>query len=220
MKKYDIMVFDGTKQRQETGVMASSQKELAAIYAMSDEKIQIVREYEDEDCKKYGQFNPQEILKQLDTPMATGSLRGSGMMKVSDEMKEMIQKTSSQMPTNPPENVPRGTNPVPGSFDGLIRKTPAQQSARIHPSTGPTFFKVGDVECKIEDGTVYQKKWTEASEEDMRKIRVVFDKTRKDAPMVGKHVEILRWEVANMEKEESVGDLELADDGEAGPEDQ
>ena len=204
LKKYDIMVFDGTNQRQEQGVMANSPKELAAIYAMSDEKIQIVREYEDEDCKKYGQFDPQAILKEMDTPMANGSLRGTGMMRISDEMKEMIEKTSSTMRPKPVETVPRGTSVVPGSFDGLIRATNPEQD-RMNRNQDVTFFKVGNVECKIENGIVYQKKWARASEEDMGKIRIVFDKNGKDVPMSGKHVEILKWEVANSE-EDKTGD--------------
>lgn len=204
MKKFDIVVFDGVKRREEHGVMANSPKDLADIYAMTDEKIvQVLREYEDDDCKKYGQFDPAEILSKMNTPMGTGQLRpGGGMMKISGEMQKIIDSSISASHPKPAE-VPRGTiPPTPGTFDGLIpASTPKALVAPGQPPGETVFFKVGDVECKIENGTVYQKKWSRATESDMKKLRVVFDKSGKDVPMAGKHVEILKWEVANEDPE-------------------
>lgn len=214
MKKFDIVVFDGVKRREDNGVMANSPQELAALYAMTDEKIiEILREYEDDDCKNYGKFDPNEILQKMNTPMAKGTMApGSGMMRVSDDIQKMIDSTVSGgtmdnttadvvkiTPSAVPPDVPRGTIPsIPGTATGLIRTNPS-----VKPSApqDTVYFKVGDVECKMENGTVYQKKWTPASESDMRKIRIVFDKTGKDVPMAGKHIEILKWEVANEDPE-------------------
>ena len=214
MKKFDIVVFDGTKRREDNGVMANSPQELAALYAMTDEKIvEVLREYEDDDCKRYGKFDPNEILQKMNTPMAKGTMApGSGMMRVSDDIQKMIDSTVSggamdnadadvvkTTSSVVPPDVPRGTiPPIPGTATGLIRINPS-----VKPSAprDTVYFKVGDVECKMENGTVYQKKWAPASESDMRKIRVVFDKTRKDVPMAGKHIEILKWEIANEDPE-------------------
>lgn len=203
MKKFDIVVFDGMKHRQDNGVMAKNINELSQIYAMTDEKIvQVLREYEDEDCKNYGKFDPNEILKNMNTPMAKGTLApGSGMMRVSDEMQKMIDNSIANSPnkneTQTDGGPPNTTPPVPGSFDGLIqngRRQPAKKS-----SSEPVFFKVGDVYCKIDGGVVYQKRWCPASESDMKKIRVVVDKTGKDLPMSGKHIELLKWQIADSE---------------------
>ena len=215
MKKFDIVVFDGVKRREDHGVMAESPAALASIYAMTDEKIvEVLREYEDEDCKKYGKFDPQEILSKMDTPMAKGTMApGSGMMRISDDMQKLIDGSVSAMPSAPspqPQastNVPRGTiPPVPGSFDGLIPASRPNPSVRpVQPSGNVVFFKVGNVECKMENGVVYQKKWSPATETDMRSIRVVLDKTGKELSMAGKHVELLKWEVANEEPEPELG---------------
>jgi hypothetical protein len=150
----------------------------------------------------------------MNTPMAKGTMApGSGMMRISDDVQKMIDNTIStskvdtvdvdvvkttSSSTTPPD-VPRSTIiPVPGSATGLIRPNP---SIRPSKPQDTVYFKIGDVECKVENGVVYQKRWAPASENDMKKIRVVVDKTGKDISMTGKHIEILKWEVANEEPE-------------------
>lgn len=60
----------------------------------------------------------------------------------------------------------------------------------------PKFFKVGNIECKIENGKVYQKQWMRLSDTEMNNYRIVSDKNNKISILKDKHIEMLKWVIS------------------------
>lgn len=160
---FDILVFEedeladgslGMKQHPENGVQASSRKELVGLYAMSGQKIKILREY--------GGEKP------------TGPINAAAQNVV-----------SSQVNAAPVPQAQRSTNqPLP---------QPQQVAQFAQQKEAPQYYKIGDVEIKIDNGVSYQKQFVRLTDTEAANIRVVDDKTNKVLNLNNKHIEMKRW---------------------------
>lgn len=191
-KKYDILVFDtdasgGKKIEKQTGVMAGSPQELIRMYSMCGQKIQIEREYEDNESKNYGH---QEHLDPSKVVMNT-ALGGGGLMKVSAEeqkrIDELEKKQAEIQDAKPFEQMV-----------SLERKPRVFTPPKNEP---PRFFTVGEIKCKMENGKVYQKQWMRLTDEEVKEFRVISDKSNKICPLKDKHIEVMKWVVAETPEE-------------------
>ena len=70
------------------------------------------------------------------------------------------------------------------------------------PQSIPKFFKVGNIECKIENGKVYQKQWMRLSDTEMNNYRIVSDKNNKISILKDKHIEMLKWVITEDNSED------------------
>lgn len=168
---FDILVFEedeladgslGMKQHPENGVQASSRKELVGLYAMSGQKIKILREY--------------------------GGEKPAGPINVAAQ-----NVISSQVNAAP---VPQAQRSAP---------QPPQQVAQPAPQkVAPQYYKIGDVEIKIDNGISYQKQFVRLTDTEAANIRVVDDKTNKVVNLNNKHIEMKRWiKVETTDKDET-----------------
>lgn len=166
-KLYDIVVYDydeGGKvmQHQESGLHASSPKDLASLYEACGQKIKILREYDDPDAKA----------------------------------EQPVQATVPQTPSQASVPVPAPVPMIPIQNQSSLNSksditVPSQQSVVVKEE--PKFFTIAGIECKMEDGKIYQKQWVRIFENEMKQYRVISDANNKEIPMQGKHIEILKW---------------------------
>lgn len=70
------------------------------------------------------------------------------------------------------------------------------------PQSIPKFFKVGNIECKIENGKVYQKQWMRLSDTEMNNYRIISDKNNKISILKDKHIEMLKWVITEDNSED------------------
>ena len=197
-KKYDILVFDtdstgGRKIEKQTGVMAGSPQELIRMFSMCGQKIQIEREYEDAESKNYGH---QEHLDPSKVVM-DNSLGGGGLMKVSEDEKKRMDEFESKRMDEMDES-----RDAPESSERL-GKPRMFVSQKNEP---PRFFTVGGIRCKMENGRVYQKQWMRLTDEESEEFRVISDKSNRICPLKDKHIEVMKWVVAETPEENPPSD--------------
>lgn len=173
---FDILVFEedeladgslGMKQHSENGVQASSRKELVGLYAMSGQKIKILREYGGE--KPIGPINAavQNVV-------------------------------SSQV----------NAAPVPQAQRSAPQPQPQQAAQPAPQKVAPQYYKIGDVEIKIDNGVSYQKQFVRLTDTEAANIRVVDDKTNKVVNLNNKRIEMKRWIRVETSNEDETASLE------------
>lgn len=170
---FDIIVFEedeladgslGMKQHPENGVQASSRKELIGLYAMSGQKIKILREY--------GGEKPSSPIN----------------ASVQNVVSSQVNAAPVQQPQNPQKQAAPIQQPI---------QQPAQRQA-------PQYYKIGDVEIKIDNGVSYQKQFVRLTDTEAANIRVVDDKTNKVINLNNRHIEMKRWiKVETTDKDET-----------------
>ena len=185
MKCYDIIVteFDdsGKMEHPENGVCASSREELVALYRACGSEIRIVREYDPPDA-------PLEAGQSGTIQMPSGEVvRAPGTVHEPKRSKAPppVQKPA---PAHAPAPMP-STPPAPAPVQ---RRQP------------PRFFTVAGIECKLDNGKVYQKQWVRLLGQEASNYRIVSDKNNKEFQLTGKHLEMLKWVLV---EDENQGEL-------------
>lgn len=191
-KKYDIRVGEtdsngSVKWHEESGVMAGSPQELAQLYKMCGQQVQILREYQDDESKNYGK---QKLLDPNKVQMNTG-YGGTGLMKVSPEEQAAMDKVLNNTNSTPIPTLTPPQSPEPQKKVEQVYR-PVPPPVEIIKDS-PKYFSIGGIKCKMENGKFYQKQWMKISEEEASEIRIVSDKNNKICPMTNKHFEVLKW---------------------------
>lgn len=85
--------------------------------------------------------------------------------------------------------------PVPQAQKTMQQKPVAQAAVQqpVQQKTPPQYYKIGDVEIKIDNGVSYQKQFVRLTDTEASNIRVVDDKTNKVVNLNNKHIEMKRW---------------------------
>ena len=187
-KKYDIIVYEvdvnGQKKSHiENGIMGNSPSEIINIYKMCGQEVQIVKEYSDEESNNYGR---KQHIDENDVVMNTSN-GGTGLMKISNDMKQKIEEYSSQKEHTKNDLHTKQTN----------------------HNTPPKFLNVGGIKCKIENGKLYQKQWIKLSDNESEEIRIISNKTNKIFPLTDKHIEIMKWVLVEESDYDENKNLEL-----------
>ena len=169
-KIFDIIITeigdDGRPiQRPENGVHASSRQELIKLYAECDQKIKIVREYSDDPVVS---VDPSNVTSK----------------------KTAIPTALPRVPQDIQSNV-SAINPV------LIVDSPSPNIPKqvdVQPqSTVPKYFSIAGIECKLENGKIYQKQWVKLIGTEAAQYRLISDTNNREIAMNGKHLEVLKW---------------------------
>ena len=166
MKTFDIIVYspgaDGkTHQQHVSGVKAENEKELYELYAMTGEKIQIIKSYTDPDDAA------KEAAEQA-------------------KLKKAAQKQA-----------------IPAKV--TVKKSDAPIAK---PQEPVKFFKVGSVECKLENGKVYQRQWMQLTDQEMSNYRLISDSSNKIVSMNGKHLEAKKWVLAESDTDDGTATVD------------
>ena len=186
MKCFDIeiMEFDeerGAQTRREQGVFAPSRQILAQTYADCGARIKIIREYEKENDVKEGMPEQSPPSRPALPPPAPVSHPKENP----PEVPAVAPATSSSNQV-PPIHKPSGADtPIP-----------------VDPK--PKFFSVAGIECKLENGKVYQKQWVKLLGQSASNYRLISDKNNREIPLVGKHLEVLKWVSVEDEEQKEI----------------
>lgn len=167
MKSFDIEVtdYDGDNMTPithvESGVSASSAKELVSLYKMCGQDIHIIREYE-----------------KSPAPAPTSA---------------SVKTTVQTQPDSKLEIKPN-TNVVPDTLPHATT-TELKQKHFVAPSVKqpPKLFTIAGVECKLDNGKIYQKQWVKLLGTEASQYRLISDTNNKEFSMAGKHLEVLKW---------------------------
>lgn len=182
-KKFDIVVYDigenGSRMnpQPQNGVMAPSRQDVYEMFEACGQQVEIQREYEDDQSKNYGKFDPSKLKTdyQQGGPLECKSHMDSNLPK--EVMDAVLNPTAKTTSNQPPQNTTVTNTTVPP----------------LKMNEPPKYFTVGGMKCKIENGKVYQKQWLRISDDEMSEIRIVSDKNNKICPLKDKHIEILKW---------------------------
>lgn len=178
--------------------IAPNPQYLINLYAQSGDKIKILEELPpDGETQNYGKIDIKQMINSAETTgWAAGGSLGAGKMLATSASDEQIRaleamhgKTQNQQLQQPMQQIPQTPVPQPQMQQQAIPQ-PQQQGSQ------PTYFKIGSIECKMENGKVYQKQWMRVSETEMANYRLISDKNNKILPMVGKHLEVLKWAIS------------------------
>ena len=87
-----------------------------------------------------------------------------------------------------------------------VTQTVVQQP--VQQKAPPQYYKIGDVEIKIDNGVSYQKQFVRLTDTEASNIRVVDDKTNKVVNLNNKHIEMKRWIKVETSNEDETATLE------------
>lgn len=163
-KLYDIAIHEldsngNPIEYTETGVHADSREELIKIYKACDQKITILREYNDPDSSN-------AIIMKSETSASNNS-------------------NCSQINIQPPQP------PQPTLLPFIQNNVDHQNKAKNNEP--PRYFNICGVECKMENGKIYQKQWMRIVGTEAGNYRLISDSNNREISMNGKHLEVLKW---------------------------
>ena len=191
MKCFDIEVFEndienGNSSRREVGVFAPNRQALVGIYDKCGERIRIIREYESD----AGTAASQE---KAPGDAGTGGNTPAKKTEPATQEKAKVDSKPAEVPP-PTKNIPAKAVLPSGSDTPVPVKQPAK----------PKFFSVAGIECKMENGKVYQKQWVKLLGQSASNYRLISDKNNREIPLVGKHLEVLKWVSVEDEEQEQL----------------
>lgn len=173
-KLYDITVFEYDSngnpiQTEERGIHADSREELINIYKSCGQKINIIREYSDSSLAE------------------NGGIQTIGGVPLNAKVTlDNNSEISSVIIPEPNTNL----NATNLNFQNI--NTPsAKVTKRI--TEPPKYFTVGGVECKMDNGKIYQKQWVRIIGTEAGNYRLISDSNNREISMNGKHLEVLKW---------------------------
>jgi len=100
-----------------------------------------------------------------------------------------------QPPSPPPASQPQMAQPLQPVYSNQT------QFQAIKSKEPPKYFNIGGINCKLEDGKMFQEQWVRV---DSSKYRLISDANNKTLPMNGKHLECLKWILVDNNQEENV----------------
>ena len=175
-KIFDIMVTeigsDGKpQQRPENGIHASSAKELIDLYAQCDQRIKILREYSDSpETDALVVERPKPIPAEMAKPHA-------------EQAVLLIEPPVKPATVKEPETVPVEVR----QKEDLNKFPPSRRDSDVK------FFSIAGIECKLENGKIYQKQWMKLIGTEAAQYRLISDTNNREIPLNGKHLEVLKW---------------------------
>ena len=199
MRKFRFIVINsgtdgGMSTREQPQIaIAPSPQYLVQLYAASGDKIRILEELPaDDETRNYGKMNVDAAINGMNAQgwQASGNGLTNGKMMDFNESNEAVaalramHSGGGQHPTTQQRVSPQAPQQAQGSQQ---ISTPAKEVSE------PRYFNVGGMECKMENGKLYQKHWVTVNETEMANYRLISDKNNRILPMTGKHLEVLKW---------------------------
>ena len=96
----------------------------------------------------------------------------------------------------------------PQMFRPMTQQAPVIPQQAIQQQSQPQYYRIGDIEIKIENGQSYQKQFVKLTESEARNIRIVDDKTNRVVNLNGKHIEMKKWILVQPSTTDEVDSLE------------
>ena len=219
MKKFDVIIqktnANGNTVREErSGLCAPNREFLINIHRnCGEEVVQILREYQDGDTQKIDaqaksvfthKAKPVQTQPQLENGTQTQNkvcVNGEYVDVGGPEivLKQDVPELRTVIPEPDVSNIAQETQRLPV-------QQPVYHERRIPvvEKKPPRYFKVGNVECKDDNGKLYQKQWMNVGNSD--DYRIVSDTNNKIVPLKDKHIEKLCWVLIQDEAEDTSGE--------------
>ena len=193
-RKFRYVIMNDPRFGEPKTAISSSPQELINLLSMNLPEGQYVRILDelpqDSETANYGKFNVNKALESNNGTnwAASGSLAAGGMIQM-DIPPDQLQALQNMHGQNTPEN------PQPSvSYNETSKPAPVvHQNPPPSQQTEVRYFKIGNTECKVENGKVYQKQWMPVTDNEMVNYRLISDKNNKILSMDGKHLEMLKW---------------------------
>lgn len=171
---YEVMDYDANgnpMSTQEEGFF-TSKNELINLYSMTGQKIRIISETDDTSPSMNQNMDPsmlppdvaKTLIKDKDGNIAFSSNQTEQSTKI--EEKPAVQHYSAPTVVSHPQ---------------------------IKKSEPPKYFSISGIECKLDNGKVYQKQWVKLLGNEANNYRLISDSSNKEISMQGKHLEVLKW---------------------------
>lgn len=193
-RKFRYVIMNDPRFGEPKTAISSSPQELINLLSMNlpdGQYVRILNELPpDSDTENYGKFNVNKTLESNSNPnwIASGDLAPGRMlqMDIPQDQLHALQSMHGQQATTP-ENLQH-----PISHDKPVKQT-VHQNPQPSQQTEIRYFKIGNTECKVENGKVYQKQWMPVTDNEMVNYRLISDKNNKILSMDGKHLEMMKW---------------------------
>ena len=135
------------------------------------------------------------IVKAFSKAELNGKLQ---LYRSCDQIARVVREIPGKLA---PLSEQKAQQPVPPSAQaGLPFPVQPNQTTKSAPQAPlqavpvqPQYFKIGDIEIKIENGQSYQKQFVALTEAEAKNIRIVDDKTNRVINLNGKHIEMKKW---------------------------
>ena len=207
--RFDVVVYSQDEDgnfipKQENGVHANSPRELQAIYAACDQRVEILNSYPDADDPTRAK-NREIILNKLKRDGKITNENERAIRMSGGENLEGVKSSNPQPlpPPNPHVNQPQQIQ----NFPTPITNTPQQpqvqyiQTPAVQEKT--QYFTIGNVQCKRENGKVYQKEWVTVAAGESTEYRILNEKTNGVITMKGKIIQQNKW--VQVQEDENAG---------------
>lgn len=219
MKKFDVIIqktnANGNTVREErSGLCAPNREFLVNIHRnCGEEVVKILREYQDGDTQRIDAQAKSVFshkAKLVQQPQIENSQKTTNKVCVNGEYVDVGSPEVVENLCIPESNQFTAEPSVPGVVQEtptVPARQPVYQERRIPvvEKKPPRYFKVGNVECKDDNGKLYQKQWMNVGNSD--EYRIVSDTNNKIVPLKDKHIEKLCWVLIQDENEEPSGDV-------------
>ena len=181
MKEFDIIKIsqdeDGrTMQTPESGVKAMSPQELINLYAACGEKIRILR--------------MRDIANPVQTPLPPMPPK-NGSSAAAKKIPEITVTQAKPAEFIKPSQADQSyASPAP-----QLPPRPSRKEEAIEEKIPekPKFFKISGIDCKLDNGKLYQKQWMSVGANEISSIRILSRKSNKIIPLDDKVIEVLKW---------------------------
>ena len=118
------------------------------------------------------------------------------LYKSCDQVARILREIPSANRQQKPIQQPAQQNPIVQQsqmFRPMTQQAPVIPQQAIQQQSQPQYYRIGDIEIKIENGQSYQKQFVKLTESEARNIRIVDDKTNRVVNLNGKHIEMKKW---------------------------
>lgn len=170
---YDIVKItnfaEGQQREEMNRIFAPDKKTLMSMFATGGDHIKIIREYEDDISYSKGNKEEHDPINNVQTNTNDSKTEQTNEEETIKTVDMAADKTTQSVSII--------------SVDNNIVNEQKPSETR--------YFKVGNVECKMQDNKLYQKQWVKVKDEDS--YRIISDKTNKIFPIKEKHIEKLSW---------------------------
>ena len=129
-----------------------------------------------------------------------------------DQMAKIVQEVTpvGRTMTQNSNSAPIQHQPVnqqTKTASSQVQKASSNTSS-TEQTISPQYFKIGDIEIKIENGKSFQKQFVTLTETEAKNIRIVDDKTNRVLNLKGKHIEMKKWIQVQSTSTDEVDSLE------------
>lgn len=161
----------------------------------------------DEDLQDNGNVKLKPV--RMDQPVIIEAATKEEFAEIVQQFKDCGQTIKILREIDPQPRQQIQTQPLQQTKVVDVEVVETKPKVEVTPSkTKPRIFKVGDIELKDDNGTMYQKQWLRLTDTEAANFRVVNNTNNKIVNLSGKHLEMKRWVKVEGETNDETSKLE------------